>query len=212
MQFGNTEIFRFVKHINFKALRYRWQKLLLDYLSSNLPSYELPKFKRLKNEIYKEYNNGFYVYAKPDDISSIKQTINYVVRHTGRPAMAQSRILDYDGSYVTYYYERHEDGKRIEEKIHVYEFIKLLIKHIPDKNFKVVRYYGIYAKEHKYSKKLIKLLNDIQIKNREILRKWQYSIELTFGYNPTKCPCGGKFVFFDIKIPHKKVLQELLHS
>lgn len=175
MQFGNTEIFRFVKLINFKALRYRWQKLLLDYLSSNLPSYELPKFKRLKNEIYKEYNNGFYVYAKPDDISSIKQTINYVVRYTGRPAMAQSRILDYDGSYVTYYYERHEDGKRIEEKIHVYEFIKLLIKHIPDKNFKVVRYYGIYAKEHKYSKKLIKLLNDIQIKNKEILRKWQYS-------------------------------------
>ena len=69
--------------------------------------------------------------------------------------MAQSRILDYDGSYVTYYYERHEDGKRIEEKIHVYEFIKLLIKHIPDKNFKVVRYYGIYAKEHKPYKKLI---------------------------------------------------------
>lgn len=126
--------------------------------------------------------------------------------------MAQSRILDYDGSYVTYYYERHEDGKRIEEKIHVYEFIKLLIKHIPDKNFKVVRYYGIYAKEHKHSKKLIKLLNDIQIKNREILRKWQYSIELTFGYNPIKCPCGGKFVFFDIKIPQKKVLQELLPS
>ena len=90
----------------------------------------------------------------------------YVVRYTGRPAIAQSRILDYDGSYVTYYYERHEDGKRIEEKIHVYEFIKLLIKHIPDKNFKVVRYYGIYAKEHKHSKKLIKLLNDIQIKNR----------------------------------------------
>lgn len=134
----------------------------------------------------------------------LNKTINYVVRYTGRPAMAQSRILDYDGSYVTYYYER--------QKIHVYEFIKLLIKHIPDKNFKVVGYYGIYAKEHKYSKKLIKLLNDIQIKNREILRKWQYSIELTFGYNPTKCPCGDKFVFFDIKIPHKKVLQELLPS
>lgn len=73
MQFGNTEIFRFVKHINFKAIRYRWQKLLLDYLSSNLPSYELPKFKRLKNKIYKEYNNGFYVYAKPDNKRSIDE-------------------------------------------------------------------------------------------------------------------------------------------
>ena len=100
MQFGNTEIFRFVKHINFKALRYRWQKLLLDYLSSHLPSYELPKFKRLKNEIYKEYNNGFYVYAKPDNISSITQTINYVVRYTGRPAMAQISIVLCFNSFI----------------------------------------------------------------------------------------------------------------
>jgi hypothetical protein len=206
---GNIEVFRIIKHINFKALRYRWQKLLLEFLSIHLPSYELPKFKKIKNEIYKEYKNGFYVYAKPDNISSIRQTINYVVRYTGRPAMAQSRILNYDGTYVTYYYERHEDGKRVEEKIHVYEFIKRLIKHIPDKNFKVVRYYGIYAKEHKHSKKIFKLLNENIIKIKELLRKWQYSIELSFGYNPTKCSCGGKYIFFDLKIPKNKVLQEL---
>ena len=209
---GNIEVFRIIKHINFKALRYRWQKLILDYLNNHLPSYELPKFKKIKNEIYKEYENGFYVYAKPDNISSIKQTINYVVRYTGRPAMAQSRILNYDGTYVTYYYERHEDGKRVEEKVHVYEFIKRLIKHIPDKNFKVVRYYGIYAKEHKHSKKIFKLLNENVIKIKELLRKWQYSIELSFGYNPTKCSCGGKFIFFDLKIPKNKVLQEPVSS
>ena len=209
---GNIEVFRIIKHINFKALRYRWQKLILDYLSNHLPSYELPKFKKIKNEIYKEYENGFYVYAKPDNISSIKQTINYVVRYTGRPAMAQSRILNYDGTYVTYYYERHEDGKRVEEKVHVYEFIKRLIKHIPDKNFKVVRYYGIYAKEHKHSKKIFKLLNENVIKIKEMLRKWQYSIELSFGYNPTKCSCGGKLIFFDLKIPKNKVLQEPVSS
>lgn len=209
---GNIEVFRIIKHINFKALRYRWQKLILDYLSIHLPSYEIPKFKKLKNKIYKEYENGFYVYAKPDNISSVKQTINYVVRYTGRPAMAQSRILDYDGTYVTYYYERHEDGKRVEEKIHVYEFIKLLIKHIPDKNFKVVRYYGIYAKEHKHSKKIFKLLNENIIKIKEMLRKWQYAIELSFGYNPTKCSCGGKLIFFDLKIPKNKALQVLSFS
>lgn len=207
---GNTEVFRIIKHISFKALRYRWQKLILDYLSKNLPSHELPTFKKLKNELYKNYENGFYVYAKPDNISSINQTINYVVRYTGRPAMAQSRILNYDGTYVTYYYERHEDGQRVEERIHVYDFIKLLIKHIPDKNFKVVRYYGLYAKEHKHSKKIFKLLNDNVLKIKELLRKWQYSIELTFGYNPTKCSCGGKLIFFDLKIPINKVLHEPL--
>ena len=198
---GNTDIFRIVRHINFKALRFRWQKLILDYLSKHLPESELPRFKQLKNSIYKNYQNGFYVYAKPDNISSVQQTINYVVRYTGRPAMAQSRIINYDSTYVTYYYERHEDGKRVEETIHVYDFIKLLIKHIPDKNFKVVRYYGIYARDHKHSKKLIKLLNKTQINIREMFRKWHFAIELQFKFDPTKCSCGGKMIFFELKIP-----------
>lgn len=204
---GNTEVFRIVKHINFKALRSRWQKLLLDYLQNNLPEKELIEFKLLKNQIYKEYNNGFYVYAKPDNISSINQTINYVVRYTGRPAMAQSRIIDYDGTYVTYYYERHEDGKRIEEKVHAYEFIKRLILHIPNKNFKVVRYYGIYAKTHKQADKIFKLLNKSQIEIRNQLRKWNLSIELSFGYDPTICDCGGNLIFFELKIKDSELLK-----
>ena len=204
---GNTEVFRIVKHINFKALRSRWQKLLLDYLQNNLPEKELIEFKLLKNQIYKEYNNGFYVYAKPDNISSINQTINYVVRYTGSPAMAQSRIIDYDGTYVTYYYERHEDGKRIEEKVHAYEFIKRLILHIPNKNFKVVRYYGIYAKTHKQADKIFKLLNKSQIEIRNQLRKWNLSIELSFGYDPTICDCGGNLIFFELKIKDPELLK-----
>ena len=44
----NIEVFKIIKHINFKALRYRWQKLILDYLSNHLPSYGLPKFKKIK--------------------------------------------------------------------------------------------------------------------------------------------------------------------
>ena len=31
-----------IRHINFKALRFRWQKLILDYLSYHLPAFELP--------------------------------------------------------------------------------------------------------------------------------------------------------------------------
>lgn len=203
---GNTEIFRIIRHINFKALRFRWQKLILDYLSYHLPAFELPNFKKIKNLLYNDYKNVFYVYAKPDNITSIQQTINYVVRYTGRPAMAQSRITNYDGTYVSYYYERHEDGKRIDVTVHVYEFIKNLIKLIPDKNFKVVRYYGIYSKEHKHSKKLIKLLNNAQIKVKEMLRKWHFSIELYFKYDPTKCSCGGKMIYFDLFFPKNKVL------
>ena len=200
---GNTEVFRKVKHISFKTLCSRWQKLLLSYLSENLSPSQLKSFKKLKNFLYSNYDNGFYVYAKPDDISSIKLAVDYVVRYTGRPAMAQSRILNYDGEYVTFYYQRHEDNKRVEETVHVFDFIKKLIIHIPDEHFKVVRYYGIYAKKHKHSSRIFKMLSQTQIEIRQQLRKWRLSIELSFGYDSAQCSCGNFMTFFQLVIPKK---------
>lgn len=75
-----------------------------------------------------------------------------------------------------------------------------------NKNFKVVRYYGLYAREHKHSSQIFKLLNQTQIEIREQLRKWNLSIELSFGYNPTIFDCGGHFLFFELKVPSKVLL------
>nr|WP_278850487.1 transposase [Enterocloster clostridioformis] len=49
-----------------------------------------------------------------------------------------------------FHYQRHEDHKTITECVPVTHFIKHLIVHIPGKNFKMVRYYGIYAKHHRH--------------------------------------------------------------
>ena len=58
----------------------------------------------------------------------------------------------------------------------------------------MIRYYGIYAKEHKHSDKIFKLLNERQIKVKELLRRWHFAIKLSFGYAPLKCSCGGTFL------------------
>lgn len=78
--------------------------------------------------------------------------------------MAQSRILYCDGSYVVFYYQRHEDDMYVVEKVHVYDLIKHLIVHIPDKNFKMFRYAGLYS-SHKctHFDKLFKRLYNIHI-------------------------------------------------
>ncbi|MBO5138433.1 MAG: transposase [Bacilli bacterium] len=60
--------------------------------------------------------------------------IKYVCRYISRPVMAKSRIIDYDGTFVTFWYQRHEDNLIIIEKVHAYEFISRLIIHIPDYN------------------------------------------------------------------------------
>nr|WP_243122415.1 transposase [Clostridium septicum] len=69
-------------------------------------------------------------------MKSAKTAAKYVGRYVGRPAIAESRILKYDGENVTYKYTRHEDNKVIVETVHVYEFIKRIIRHIQRKILK----------------------------------------------------------------------------
>ncbi|PXF60667.1 MAG: hypothetical protein C4B59_08335 [Candidatus Methanogaster sp.] len=54
----------------------------------------------------------------------------------------------YDGKTVTFWYGDH-DGKRHFVTMTVREFIKALIQHIPDRNFKMIRYYGAYSRRIK---------------------------------------------------------------
>jgi len=44
---------------------------------------------------------------------------------------------------VTFHYNRHEDEKYIEETIPAMDFIKRLIRHMPEKHFKMIRYGGL---------------------------------------------------------------------
>jgi hypothetical protein len=111
---GDIDVFRHIRHIDYTALRRRFQTILLNMLENKLGK---DHFRPLKNKIYANTRNGFYVRAKPNKIRDIKAGIQYVVRYTGRPVMAQSRIVSYDGQNVTFYYQRHEDHQRIEETI-----------------------------------------------------------------------------------------------
>ena len=156
------------------------------------------KLNQIKNKLYREKQEGFYVYGK-GVIKNEKAALNYVGRYTGRPAMAESRILSYDGENVTYYYERHEDGKRIEETVDAIEFIKKLIIHIPEEQFKMIRYYGIYAQNTKERPRLIKMVNEKVQEIRKKLRHWRIRIMRSFGYDPIQCEkCGSKMEIIDI--------------
>lgn len=106
---GERTTWKPFRFIPYAMLRKRWQKLLLEVMQEKIGKREM---KELKNRLYREKKQGFYVYGK-GEIKSEKAAIQYVGRYTGRPVIAESRILDYDGKKVTFYYERHEDGKRV---------------------------------------------------------------------------------------------------
>ena len=122
---------------------------LLDLMEKELGV----SFKKVKARCYQEHKHGFYVYAKPNKCNP-KIVTKYIGRYLGRPVIATSRIDHYDGETVTFHYNRHEDNRLITESVPVMQFIQRLIQHIPEKHFKQIRYYGLYAGNHKNDSKL----------------------------------------------------------
>ena len=205
---GNITEWRHIRYISYESLRKRWQKILLDEITNI--SGNTKEVKLLKNKLYKEKDKGFYVYAKTE-IKSAKTAAKYVGRYVGRPAIAESRILKYDGKNVTYKYTRHEDNKVIVETVHVYEFIKRIIRHIPEKNFKMIRYFGIYSRRSKCKVNFIKMIDKMVLSIRKSIANWENRILAITGVDPCKCPnCNNKMRFHDIVYPKYGSMQERL--
>lgn len=203
---GKLTTWRNFKYFSYEALRKRWQKILLDEIIKREGNKD--SFRRLKNKIYKNNKDGFYVHAK-NEIKSAKIAAKYIGRYVGRPAIAESRIIAYDGESVTFKYKRHEDNKEIIEKVSVFEFIKKVIIHIPDKNFKMVRYFGLYSRRCKDKDQFIKMIDKKIIQIKKSIEKWEYRILASFGVDPCKCSkCGGKMRFNDIVYPRYGSMRE----
>lgn len=133
--YSDDGFWRPVKHFNYSYLRNAFRTALLNEMESKIT----PSFKKVKAKCYREHKQGFYVYAKPN-LCDPEIVVKYIGRYLGRPVIATSRIDNYDGEMVTFLYNRHEDDLYIEETVPAIEFIQRLIRHIPEKHFKMIRY------------------------------------------------------------------------
>lgn len=71
-------------------------------------------------------------------------TMLYCARYAKKMIMSEKRIINYDGNEVTFFSSK---GRVLVYKVD--HFIKCLIQHIPENNFRLVRYYGFYSNTSK---------------------------------------------------------------
>ena len=148
-----------IPYISYTALRKTWQYQVLTNLKKQIP--DTKENKQLIDRLFKKNANGFYVRAK-DKITSF-EVIRYIGRYVRHPAIANSRIVDYDGETVTFWYER--DEKRFYKTMSAEDFITAIIGHIPDKQFKIIRYYGAYSRrKRKVLDGILHLISMVQSK------------------------------------------------
>lgn len=185
-----------ITFFHYEMLRKRWQHVLLKNLKKKLA--KTIENKRLIDMMYREHKEGFYVHAK-NKMKNAKGAAQYIGRYVSRPAIAESRIENYDGKEVRFWYERHDNGERVEVVMLVFEFIGRLVRHIPERQFKLVRHYGIYSRGRKRKAQLI---ISVWRKFKRIQNKrtyWRERISKTFGQDPLICPkCGEEMVMDDI--------------
>lgn len=206
-------------YFDFKKLRKTFQFELIRLME------EAGAFSKKieKTRLYKNHPEGFYVYAKYDSDNTddydeqpkpakkkdyskdIEGCINYCMRYASRPAMAESRITKYErnSDTVEWYYHDHKDNKRYDVVDNVHDFINKLIIHIPDKHFKMTRFYGFYSNAAQKTldrchellgKKKKKDYSRYQrMKKRKTKMnslKFRTHLIDSFNRDPIKCGCG----------------------
>jgi Putative transposase/Transposase zinc-binding domain len=119
-----------------------WKNQLLEKVP---PSYRFMFTPIFQNKLLQEVLGKVWFVWVGKRLDNAFNAVTYVARYTKRPPVAESNILDYNGNRVLFTFVEHKTEKRQCLNLSAEEFIKLLIYHIPDNNFRVVRYYGIFA-------------------------------------------------------------------
>ena len=206
--YSDDGFWRNVKHFDYTFLRNAFRTALLNEMESKIGS----SFKKVKAKCYREHQQGFYVYAKPN-LCDPRIVVKYIGRYLGRPVIATSRIDKYDGEMVTFHYNRHEDEQYIEETIPAMEFIQRLIRHIPEKHFKMIRYGGIYARHREIDSKLYRAISKSKHHSYRSFNQWRTAILSSFGYDPLVCPdCQHRMEFLELYFNHQRVSLEEMYE
>ena len=140
----------FKKKSLMKAWKYRLISLLREQYHSGtltLPTslqLMLPDYSKFNQWLNRQYNKIWIVHCnKPS--KNAYHNVNYLGRYIKRPPIAQSRLKHYDGNTVVFNFLNHRNKLHQNYHCTAYEFIDRLIQHIPDKNFRLIRYYGFLA-------------------------------------------------------------------
>ncbi|OYD15361.1 hypothetical protein CH333_05910 [candidate division WOR-3 bacterium JGI_Cruoil_03_44_89] len=138
-------------------------------------------------------------------VSTGINTIRYIGRYSKRPVIAESRIISYNGEYVEFLCER-EDGVFGEGglgsdtiKMGAKEFIISLLRHVPDKGFRMINQFGLYAASIWHRVRGVLISIGMFIRKSVKVLNWSERIKKSTGRDPLKCIfCGGKMLLYTI--------------
>lgn len=150
-------------------------------------------FYSVSVELYKVI---WYVWIG-EKLSNANFTTRYIGRYAKRPCLSETKIVNYDfeKQIVEFLYKDKISKTFVKESVSVEEFIGRLIRHIPDKGFRMIRYYGFYANAVKGKCvdllywQIVKLFGSAFVEYDPACRlNWRERIKKLSGIDPLVCP------------------------
>lgn len=197
-------------YFDYQILRNKWRYILLTSLKKALIQ-DPEALKTIEEVFQKTASFGFIARAKKEKVRKI-DIIGYLIKYVASPPIALYRISGYDGEYVQYWYREHPTDRKVYAKVSAYEFIARLIQHIPPKGLKLIRHYGLYAR-NKF-KKVKELIDKVfgfvkavsqeffSLLNLNLSKDYRQRIQNSFGVDPFKCPkCGDELILYEVWHP-----------
>jgi hypothetical protein len=184
-------------HLSMAKLRLLWQKHLLALITE-----EFEELTVLVSQLQRDYPDGFYTYPGNKDkdrvpTKSYKGLIRYLTKYLSAPPIGVSKILNYDGKHVKYYYQSHHTKARAYETVSARIFIGRMVQHILPKNFQRVRYFGLQhtASFKKWYEIIAKVAGDLVDAMVSYAKRITYAefFEEVAKRNPLECKfCGNE--------------------
>lgn len=192
-----------------KILKTEFKRLLLRYLRKMAKEKLLNIPAAIKQEWWKKFKvNNFYEVSQKlwsiiwyvyigEKLDNAEYTARYIGRYAKRPCLSETKIDYYDKEkqlvVFTYKDKISKTNKQVE--LSVEEFMGRLVRHIPEKNFRMIRYYGIYANAVKNQLLPILLgqiaalygVANLEFNPAEQPKNWRERIMFLTGNDPLVC-------------------------
>jgi len=147
------------EYVNYNHLKKEFRRKYIDELEKLFDDKKLNhNFKdkaKFKDFIIKLHKNKWHINLE-EPMDTPATVIRYIGRYSKRACLSEYKIIDIEGEYITFEYKDYTDrtdpkdkkspAKVKEMQLHYRKFFPLLLQHVPPPYFRMVRYYGVYAR------------------------------------------------------------------
>ncbi|MHA1574712.1 MAG: IS91 family transposase [Alphaproteobacteria bacterium] len=150
------------EYINYNHIKKEFRRQYVDELDELFKNNDLDhnfadeeEFKKFKRELHRTK----WQFHLEDPMETPAIVIRYIGRYSKRACLSEYKITNIEGQFISFKYKDYRDrenpndpkspAKEKQLRLHYNKFFPLLLQHVPPPYFRMVRYYGLYARFNK---------------------------------------------------------------